>query len=224
MTVAPPNPGAPPRKQSREARRTQLIEATIAAIAVHGYARITLTEVARTAGLSHGLVNFHFETKEKLLGETLIYLYDEYRQNWETNLAAAGPSPAAQLDALLRADFDPSICTQGRLAAWCAFWGETQGRPLYQERCGANDEIYNSGMAAIVNRLLTEGGYPGNATRVSRVIRLTSDGIWLDMMTLNAPYQPAEGLATLYACVAGFFPRHFGENGLLQQGKAVEAL
>ncbi len=220
MTDEQPNSDAPPRKQSREARRTQLIEATIAAIAVHGYSRITLTEVARTAGLSHGLVNFHFETKEKLLGETLIYLYDEYRQNWESYLAAAGPSPAAQLDALLRADFDPSICTQGRLAAWCSFWSETQGRPLYQERCGANDEKYNSGMQEIVARLLAESSYPGNPTLVARVIRLTSDGIWLDMMTLNAPYPPAEGLATLYACVAAFFPRHFGESGLLQRMKS----
>ena len=54
-----------PRKLSREARRSQLIEATIETLAARGYARTTLTEVAKQAGLSHGLVNFHFETKEK---------------------------------------------------------------------------------------------------------------------------------------------------------------
>jgi len=67
-----------PRKASREARRLQLSEATIETIGPHGYARTTLTDVARQAGLSHGLVNFHFETKQKLFGETLRYLAEEY--------------------------------------------------------------------------------------------------------------------------------------------------
>ena len=68
----------PPRKEPRAVRRSQLIEATIETLALRGYARTTLTEVARVAGLSHGLVNFHFDNKEKLLAETLAYLAEEY--------------------------------------------------------------------------------------------------------------------------------------------------
>jgi len=73
----------PPRTMSREARRGQIIEATIRTLAARGFARTTLTEVARTAGLSPGLVLFHFETKEKLLAETLGFLAEEYWQNWQ---------------------------------------------------------------------------------------------------------------------------------------------
>ncbi len=208
-------PNALPRKMSRATRRTQLIEATIDTLALRGYARTTLTEVARTAGLSHGLVNFHFEKKEKLLSETLLFLADEYLQNWQTYLAGAGPSPAAQLDALLRADFNPAICTPSRLSAWCSFWGEAQSRPLYQERCGSNDDHYNARLEEFCAAILAEGGYPGNATRVARVIRVTTEGVWLDMMTMNTPYSSEEGQATVYACAAAFFPRHFGPKGLL---------
>ena len=43
-------PDASPRKQSRAARRQQLIEATIETIAAQGYSRTTLTDVARQAG------------------------------------------------------------------------------------------------------------------------------------------------------------------------------
>ena len=75
-------PEALPRKMPRDARRLQLIEATIETIARFGYSRTTMSEVARMAGLSHGLVNFHFQTKENLLTETLLYLSEEYRQNW----------------------------------------------------------------------------------------------------------------------------------------------
>lgn len=214
--MAEPRSDVPPRKMSRETRRVQLIESTIETLAARGYARTTLSEVAQTAGLSHGLVNFHFESKEKLLTETLMYLAGEYRANWTGALAAAGPGPSAQLAALLAADFNPAVCTPTRLSAWCSFWGEAQSRPLYQERCGANDQEYNHTLEAICARLLAEGGYPGQAARIAKVLRATIDGVWLDLMIATVPDDPAEGLATVYACAAAFFPRHFGPDGLSQ--------
>ena len=205
----------PPRKMSRETRRAQLIESTIETLALRGYARCTLTEVARTAGLSHGLVNFHFETKEKLLAETLAYLAEEYRLNWLCYLEKSGEGAAAQLSAMLAADFNPKICTPARLAAWCSFWGEAQSRPLYQVQCGSNDDAYNGRIEQICARLLAEGGYPGSAARVARVLRVTTEGVWLDMMTMNPPYTIEEGQATVHTCAAAFFPQHFSENGLI---------
>ena len=212
-------PEVAPRKLSREARKSQLIGATIETLAARGYARTTLTEVARTAGLSHGLVNFHFETKEKLLSETLQVLAEEYQLNWQAALQGAGPLPAAQLDALLRADFSPQICTPAKLSAWCSFWGEAQSRPLYQDRCGSNDAHYNRTMEEICAGLIKEGGYPHDPVRTARVLRVATEGVWLDLMTMSAPYARAEALATVFVCAAAFFPRHFGPQGLLPQDR-----
>ena len=204
-----------PRKLSREARKLQLIESTIETIAVRGYARTTLTDVANHAGLSHGLVNFHFQTKAKLLTETLIYLAEEYRANWAQALASADPAPARQLDAMLRADFNPAICTNARLSAWCAFWGEAQCRPLYQEQCGSNDEAYLNALETLCRQLKEEGGYPFSPLHAARVLRVTTEGVWLDMMTMNTPYTRAEALNTVFACAAAFFPKHFNDTGLI---------
>lgn len=206
----------PRRKQSRDARRVQLMDATIEVLAQRGFARTTLTEVANQAGLSHGLVNFHFQTKEKLLTETLLYLAEEYRQNWLTALKAAGPHPAQQLDALFRADFNPAICTPAKLSAWCSFWGEAQSRPIYQECCGSNDQIYNDQMEMLCTQLLQDSGNGGNPARTARVLRVTTEGVWLDMMTMNSPYDPAEALATVYCCAGAFFPKHFNADGLIK--------
>jgi AcrR family transcriptional regulator len=204
-----------PRKLSREARRGQLIEATIEVLATRGYARTTLTEVATVAGLSHGLVNFHFQTKEKLLAETLQYLAEEYRENWLRALAKAEKDPASQLEAMLRADFHPAICTPTKLSAWCSFWGEAQSRPMYQDRCGSNDEDYIRHMEAICVALTREGGYSGTPTRSARVLRVTVEGVWLDMMTMTRPYGIEEAQGTVFACAAAFYPRHFSEAGRL---------
>ena len=199
---------------SREARRAQLIASTIETLAARGFSRITLTDVARAAGLSHGLVLFHFESKERLLAETLNFLAEEYRQNWQAALARAGDDPAEQLNALIEADFNPAICTPSRLAAWCSFWGEAQSRPLYQQACGEKDDAYNRQLEAICQRLSDAGTYGRDARHVARVIRVTIEGTWLDLMTMTAPYDRDEALTTVRTCAALCFPDHFTPTGL----------
>ena len=210
MTVPQSGPApASPRTQSRDARRTQLIEATIATLAERGFSRTTLTEVARRAGLSHGLVLFHFQSKDNLLAETLDYLSDEYRSNWQAALSAAGPAPEAQLLAMVEADFSPLVCTPDRLASWCAFWGESQSRPLYQARCGANDAEYNQTLTAICEAMNDRYGYAHDAKRAARLIRITVEGVWLEMMTLVDPYSVQEALKTVLTGLTALYPQHF---------------
>ncbi|MBL4928168.1 TetR family transcriptional regulator [Fuscibacter oryzae] len=204
-----------PRKQPRDARRAQLIEATIEVLARQGYARVTMADVARRAGLSHGLVNFHFHSKENLLVETLIYLAEEYRQNWTTALERAGDDPADRLHAMLTADFNPEIFTPSRIAAWCSYWGEAQSRPLYQERCGSNDLAYMQELESLCARMIARHGYTGNAERMARVLRVTVEGMWLDMVTIQTPYSREEARATVLTSAAALFPRHFTEAGLI---------
>ncbi len=70
------------RTANREARRRQLIEATIASIAELGFTDTTLSTVTTRAKLSHGTINFHFKSKQLLLVETLKYLAEEHRDHW----------------------------------------------------------------------------------------------------------------------------------------------
>lgn len=215
--VEKPGGTTAPRKASRDSRRQQLILATIGTIARRGYARTTLTDVANAAGLSHGLVNFHFQTKEKLLTETLLFLATEYRENWIKALEQAPDNPAEQLDALIRADFNDAVCSPDKLSAWCSFWGEAQCRPIYQQECGSNDLEYAAMLESVCARLAIEGGYAGDPQRVARVMRVTMEGVWLDLMTMTSPYSREEARRTVHACAAAFFPRHFDENGLIRR-------
>lgn len=202
-----------PRKMPRDDRRAQLIEATIKVIAAKGYARTTMSDVARLAGLSHGLVNFHFQSKENLLLETLLFLTAEYQANWQAAVAGAGTDPADQLFALLMADFDPAICTPDRLSAWSAFWGEASSRPIYQERCGSFDAAYNAFIEQVCAQMNAVHNYHGQPSRVSRILRVTIQGVWLDMMTLPNAYSMAEAQATVLTAAEAFYQNHFNELG-----------
>jgi TetR/AcrR family transcriptional repressor of bet genes len=198
MPAKPPVLDQPPRKASREVRRQQLIDATIATLARVGFSRTTLTEVAATAGLSHGLIIFHFETKEKLLTETLQFMAREYRDNWVKALDAASKTPAAQMDALIRADFTDAICAPERLAAWSALWAEAQSRPIYQENCA---------------ELTEEGNYPSRPELTARAIRVTLNGLWFDLMTMTNTLSRSESLQTMFNMLMAFFPDHFDHDG-----------
>ncbi|MGL6209556.1 MAG: TetR family transcriptional regulator [Paracoccaceae bacterium] len=199
----------PPRTLSRNARRTQLIEATIEALAERGFSRTTVTDVAARAGISHGLVLFHFQSKDNLLAETLDYLAEEYRLNWQTALADAAEAPEDKILALIKADFAPAICTPQRLSAWCAFWGESQSRPLYQARCGANDALYNATLVSLCTAMNENYGYTHSPEQIARLLRIMTDGVWLDLMTLAQPYSVAEAFATVMSGTRALFPRHF---------------
>ena len=204
----------PRRKLSKEVRRSQIIEATIATLAELGYSQTTLTDVARRAGLSQALVNFHFQTKDKLFTETLLYISQEYRDNWIAKLDAAGITPASRLNALLSADFNPDICTPQRLSAWCAFWGEAQSRPIYLQHCGSNDAMAKQRMEEICAALIHEGGYQHSAVSTARVLRNVIEGVWVELMMSKGPYNLPDALGTVYSCASAFFPRHFHRAGL----------
>lgn len=214
-TVSLKKPDALPRKAPRDARRQQLIESTIITIGRCGYAKTTLTEVATTAGLSHGLINFHFKTKEQLLVDTLLFIAQEYRENWVRAIEDAPPSPAARLDAMVRADFNDVVFTPDRLAAWCAFWGEAQSRPIYQEMCGANDLEYSRILEETCKALVDEGNYGVDAIDASRVIRILLEGIWLDQITGNHRYSSDVAMRTAFTAIAALFPKHFTAAGLI---------
>lgn len=208
-------PEALPRKASRDARRQQLIESTILTIGRCGYAKTTLTEVANTAGLSHGLINFHFNTKEQLLTDTLLFLATEYRDNWVRAADVAGERPADKLAALVRADFNKTVCTPDRLAAWCAFWGEAQARPVYQEMCGANDREYADLLETLCSALVAEENYGVDARDAARVIRILLEGIWLDLITGTSRPSPELAVRTAFTAVAALFPKHFTVDGVI---------
>lgn len=82
------------RFASRETRRQQLVDATIASVAELGLSETTLASVTRRAGLSHGTVNFHFRSKRGLLVETLRHLTGEHRARWRAALEERTGGPA----------------------------------------------------------------------------------------------------------------------------------
>ena len=201
------------RKASKETRQQQLIEATIDSLAKRGYSDTTLANVADGAGLSRGIVNFHFESKEKLLVSTLQFMSDEYANHWNNALEKAGPGAADKIWSLVNADFDRKICTKRKLAAWCAFWGEAKSRPTYQALCGASDLNYQKTFIELCTELKADGNYAYDPEPMALGICSMMEGLWFRLM-MNDGLTRERALGAAIEYVAAVFPRHISTSGV----------
>jgi TetR/AcrR family transcriptional repressor of bet genes len=194
----------------RERRRQQLIESTIAAIARRGLSDVTLGDVAKGAKLSHGIVNFHFKSKEQLLVETLRFITEEYSSLWRRAVEKAGPGAADKLAALHLADFDPAVCTRTKLAVWHAFYGEAKSRPIYRQICGASDQERFDAGVELVRGVVDEGGYDHlDPERTARGLDALTDGLWLQLLLAASGFDREDARRTVRASLACLFPKHF---------------
>ncbi len=222
-TQVPRMPRATP---IREARQRQLIEATIAAIGRYGYAKLTLNHVASLAGLSPGIVNFHFRSKEQLLAATLEYLVEEYEAAWAHAAATAGESAAAKIHAMIEFEFDPGVSSLEKVAVWYAFWAEAQVNPSHRERVSRLEARYFEQTRDLFQRLIEEGGYAGlSADAVGYGFNAMLDGFLNDLMIDPASFDREEAKRICRLFLSGLFPRHFaGPAPVGPQAQALAAL
>lgn len=200
------------RTAPKEERQLQLIKATIRSVSRNGLSDTTMATVAGEAGLSQGIINLHFKSKERLLVETLAYIADEYRESWEKALSGAGDNPAEKLAALVAVDFKRPVCDQNKLAVWFAFWSETKSRPTYRRICAKRDLAYRKEMVQVCDDLINQGGYNGlNAETVTACLSAMTSGCWLDLLTNSRSVSRERARAICMSYLVTTFPRHFSD-------------
>lgn len=209
---ATPPAAAPGNAAIREARRRQLIDATITAISRSGLSGATLAAVTQIAKLSHGTVNFHFDSKEALYDATLGFLAREHYDLWHGAMIAAGPDPVRQLRAIVEADFHHSVCSPKKLAVWFAFWGQAKYRPNYLRIHHQHDDERFVQIRRLCAEIVREGGYGGRDPEVvARNLEALIDGVWLTLLLYPKAATRRRALADVMAFLATTFPRHFCE-------------
>ncbi|MGE4611947.1 MAG: TetR family transcriptional regulator C-terminal domain-containing protein [Paracoccaceae bacterium] len=203
---------APQKKRTapRDVRRKQLILAAMDSISKRGFSDTTLRHVTEKAQLSHGVVNYHFESKEALYDATLGYLAKEHYDLWTNYLQNAGPEPAHQLAAIIEADFDRKICTHKKLAVWFAFWGQAKYRPNYVKIHNKYDKQRLVEISRACAEIIEEGGYDDlDVARIARTIESLTDGFWLCLMLYPSTTSRDQCKSDCLLTLAEFFPTHF---------------
>jgi TetR/AcrR family transcriptional repressor of bet genes len=198
------------RADGKQRSRQKLITATINSIAKRGFADTTLARVSEGAGLSRGIVNFHFRSKDALFLEVLKFLSREYQENWSRAFDAAGPTTAEKLEAVLMVDFETPLSNRNRVAAWFAFYGEAKSRPTYMVACAERDMDTFRSIVELCRTIIEEGGYSHlEPELVADGLGAIGEGLWLDILISPNNSNPELAQKTLSAYLKALFPKHF---------------
>ena len=198
------------RTLPREVRREQLIRATMKSIARHGLSGTTMATVTKEAGLSLGIANLHFESKENMLNETLQYVTDEYANG---QLAILNndryDTTSKKIQAILDFEFSPKIIQKNKLAVWVAFWGEAKARPTYQRIRSQADITAEGVFRDLFQSAIDEAGYQNaDAELLARGYTALTDGLWLDLLVAPQQFNRVQAKQIAAHYLASAFPQH----------------
>jgi len=180
------------RANVKDKRKAQLIAAALESIAKRGLLETTITHISKGAGMSRGIINFYFNSKEIMLRETLKTLIDEYEAEWGEAVAKAGEDGRAKLDALIAVHFGKTLCSARRLNVMSAFWGHAATQSAYRSQLEAADARIENALTEALAHML--GGSLDEAKNAATQLHALIRGLWLNYM-LNPKDVDREALA-----------------------------
>jgi AcrR family transcriptional regulator len=139
------------RDLAAEEARQRILAATADCLVRDGLAQVRMAAIAREAGVSSGLLHYHFDTKEQLFAEVLSYSGAVSMALTEQAMERAGSQPAQRLASFL----DRCLPSDERLTHDWLLWQELDNLCMRQPRfakVGADlyDTLYESVAAILV--------------------------------------------------------------------------
>lgn len=184
-------------RESADARRADLIEATAACLAEHGLAGTNVRAICKRAGVSPGLLRHYFGGIDDLVAATYQTTSDRMDAIFAAAVESAGPDPRARLTAYLTASFRPPVTDPELLGAWTAFWALSRN----DARMAAIHAASYAGYRARLGELLALCG-ARDAARLAIMLTAMVDGLWLEL-SLDAGSFGAEAAAQMVERAVG---------------------
>lgn len=199
-----------PKVGMEPVRRKALVDAALRVIGDQGTLAVTMSDIARRAGVSPALAHHYFGSKEQLLIETIRSLLRQLRDDTVTALNTA-TAPREKLSALIRVSFQASQFAPDTVAAWLAFYSEAQRSEdvrrflvVYARRlrsnlvanlkalCPVDDaERIAEGAAAMIDGLYIRQSLRSAPIGIEASIALTEDYVTSHLEQLHRQGRPA---------------------------------
>ena len=144
----------PGQKASEEARRAQILRAAYEVGAREGLDGLTVRLVAAEAGLSSGLVLFHFGSKEELIVALLDYVLATTTVLHITDDIARITQPLDRLLALLKREMNRLSSEPKRIRLFFDFWAKGFRNPLIRAKMQTELDRYREAFRPMAEEVL----------------------------------------------------------------------
>ncbi|MDX6325823.1 MAG: hypothetical protein QOK15_2177 [Nocardioidaceae bacterium] len=199
------------RELAAAGARTRILAAAADRIVQDGLAKVRMAGIAKAAGVSAGLLHYHFDTKEQLFADVLGYSHDVATGLNREAMARAGDEPALRLSSFL----DRCLPSDERLAHEWLLWQELALLCIRQpELARVGAEVYED-LYETITDLVVEGTAAGvfqpafEARAVAETAVALCDGLGARVLA-NDPRMDLRQARSTIAATMGVLVGHAG--------------
>jgi transcriptional repressor BetI len=177
-TKKPAKPAAVRSREQPEVRKRLLIDATTRSIAQYGYSGITIERICAEGGVSRGLINHHFGSKDELLQQSYKTLCDQWKAHALDGMKDMD-DPADALRSCINKNFDDAMFNPQQLRIWLGFWSVIPKSPKLQKLDRALYQLDLKIYQDVMERLAQKNGLDLDTRAQSIALMALIAGLWL---------------------------------------------
>lgn len=199
------------RREPPDARREELIAATLACLNKFGHEGVSVRRISAEAGVSMGLITHHFLGIDALVAAAYESLAKRLLSHSRDPALAISGEPTRSLHVFFSASFAPEALDPALFRTWLVFWSLVPHSPNLRAVRDRTHGETRATLETLLSRLKRAPGVP--AFKVgSAAIGLSAlmDGLWVELSLNPSSFEPAEAVALcddwVHGLAAGAFP------------------
>jgi len=162
-----------PKLGMKPLRQSALVEATIAEIGRTGSLDVTVSQIARKAGVSSALAHHYFGSKDQIFIAAMRHILDIFGQEARQGMAAA-KTPRDRLMAIIHASFSAQNFKPEIVSAWLSFYVKAQRSAEAQRLLRVYHRRLHSNLAFDLRKLSN-----GDAEAIAHSLAALIDGLYI---------------------------------------------
>jgi AcrR family transcriptional regulator len=182
------------RDELADQRRGEILAAAETLLAVHGYDALRLRDVSQAAGVSIGLIQHYFGTRDDLVRETMRVASERRAEQW-TRLAEEASAPVDRVRSLI----EGAVGDHHRCVIWIETCAAATRHPELLPDVHRTQSAWQRAITQALEEGVRDGAFPGVASpgdTAELLIRII-DGFILDAAVGTADPSAVEHRLTL---------------------------
>ncbi len=198
------------RRQAPDERKKTLVEATIRCLEKKGSDGLSVRSISAEAGISVGLINHHYPSKDDLIADAYEKLAMDILEHVVDLVVESGGTPRERMSAFFKAYFSSVVLDQKFLRIWIVFWHMSDK----SEKVRLSHDKTNAGFRQQIEIMLRDLGElpetPDFNYRLAAIgLSGMLDGLWLEWCLNPEIFAPEEGLKICESWIDGLMAGSF---------------
>jgi TetR/AcrR family transcriptional regulator, transcriptional repressor of bet genes len=184
------------RRAAPQARRDELIAATLASLSKYGHEGASVRRISAEAGVSMGLITHHFRSIDALVAAAFKSLAERLLSQSREPALALAAEPLKSLHAFFAASFTPQALDPAIFRTWLVFWSLVPHSAQLRAVRDLTSGETRATLSTLLTRLKRAPGVPAFRVAPAAIgLSALMDGLWVELSLAPSGFEPAQAVA-----------------------------